>query len=66
MAKFKKCQYCGANLDYGENCDCNVLRTQHYAQIAQLVEHPAHNGTVPGSSPRLGTKYITVEGYEKW
>lgn len=32
-------------------CPVNLITTK-YAGLAQLVEHPAHNRTVPGSIPR--------------
>lgn len=31
MAKYKVCEYCGANLDFGERCDCQNHKSAEHA-----------------------------------
>lgn len=38
MAKFEQCKYCGANLDFGETCDC-----QKKEGAPPEVVHPKEN-----------------------
>ncbi len=42
MAKYKVCAYCNANLDFGEQCDCQKTKRKEVALLTH-TERPQTN-----------------------
>lgn len=44
MAYYKPCPYCGANLDPGEKCDCEIRRREESMSISKLIHVEKETG----------------------
>lgn len=60
--RYKKCPRCGANLDYGERCDCEEL-DQPEIEAAHI--HTPHRAEVPRDRPHTQDAYIQ-RAWRRW
>lgn len=65
MAKYTGCPDCGANLDYGESCDCWKTRKEHKVETPSASDgnrRPLRIGTLDGLSKGQANRIYSVKG----
>lgn len=43
MAQYVTCEYCGSNLDFGEQCDCRKEKGVPPQPVHPKGKHPTHS-----------------------
>lgn len=50
---YRTCEYCGANLDPDERCDCRDKLAQREEELQKMVEVDKRNKDFPGKQMKL-------------